>query len=353
MKIINKYLFKEYLINYLVALLALVGIFIVFHFLEELGNDYPMAEKIRYVFYSIPVAANNIFSMAILIGVITKIGQFNSNSELQIFYASSISKKQIINKTLVIGFILSLASLTVGELLSPYFSEKSMQIKAHAQGKNFTNKNANIWLKNENLFINIGSSLDKFNLSEVYFYDTTEHNKLKKIIYSKNARIVNDSITLSSPRSLAIDNSMKIPGFLLSNDGGKFELPLKDFDSLSKDERTMNLYEIFSIILVLSRNGLDADIYIIEFFNRLLKPIYITGLILMAVPFTMSYSRNRSIGSMVFAGIILALIFSLLTKFLNVAALNFGLDVYLASIFPTFIILVAGLSFTFSYLRYK
>jgi len=128
MLVIDKYITKEIFKLSLIVLLALVIVFSVFHFLEELDNKYPISEKFRYIFYSLPVFSNLISMLAVFIASTIFIGQLNSRREMQVIFTSGISYSIFIKKIVVVIFFVSILFSSLGEIYSPYFYEKSNQI---------------------------------------------------------------------------------------------------------------------------------------------------------------------------------------------------------------------------------
>jgi len=126
MLILSKYLFKQFFKVYLITLIAMIGIFSIFHLLDELGNNYPLMDKLKYIAYSIPAIGSTIYSLAILIAAIIVFGNLNSNKELQIFLTAGLSIKVILIKFIYLTFFFSIFSLTITEIFSPYFTDRAL-----------------------------------------------------------------------------------------------------------------------------------------------------------------------------------------------------------------------------------
>jgi len=346
LKILNKYLLKKFFIASLSSLILIVMIFSIFSFLEELTNNYDFPSIIKYLINSLPVTANMVQSLAILVGSIFVTASLISNSELQIFISAGISLKQFIKTTLIYTFSISVIFLIIGESFSPYFFEKAESIKAYAQGKFYSNSNSNIWLKRDRKFINIEKSLGNKNFEDVTIFEFDSTNKLKNIQFGNKAFLDSELLKIEDPIYVVIDNQekfIKLKSLKNQINSDVVTLNQNQINSLSKDLRSMGLFELFKSLYFFKDNGIETDKVTSELFNRLLKPFNLLGMFLIAIPFVISFKRNKSINKMIFLGIIVAITFNLVNKVMAIVSLKFGLNIYITSILPTLVTLTIGL----------
>jgi len=342
-KLIDKYLFFEILKNSVLFNLILVLIFTLFHFLDELTKDYAMSSKIEYILYTIPATTNILAGLGIFIASIVTVANFNERRELQIYLTGGVSLKIFIRKIVYIGFILSFLITLLGESFSPFFSEKSLKIKAEATGRVFSNSDNNIWIKNDDLFININSSRGGEEFSGISIFEIDEKNKLNKFSYSEKGLLEFQGLKLINTEGVIFSN---LNNFIYPENIQKEEssilMGVGQVEKISKDERTMNILELIQISLMLTASGLKNELYVTEIFSRLLRPFVTIGLILIALPMTLNLQRNTSLSKLILTAISLALIFNLISKLLGIYAINFGLNVYIASLLPLLITFFFG-----------
>jgi len=348
MKVIKKYLLKEILISYLFSLIALVSLFSIFHLLDELENEYPFIEKLKYILFSIPSVANNIFPLAILVGAIVVIGRLNSNREIQIFLSGGFSILNLIKRTTLITLTISLISIFVGESFSPYFTERALRIKAIASGKNYSVSETEFWLKKDNVIVNLNKPSGSELINEINIYELDHEKKLKKFITSNEVNITQSQLSLIRPSQIEIKNlkgKYKFENIVSNQFDSGTSFTEKDINSLAKDQRTIMFFDLLDSIIFSMSNGLNNQVLISEFFTRVTKPLYALGMTLIAITFVINFDRAKSIGGGVFAGISLAIVFNLVTKLLNILSIKFGINIYVASLLPTLLILLLGLMF--------
>jgi len=346
MLILSKYLFKQFVKVYLITLFAMIGIFSIFHLLDELSNSYPLIDKLLYIAYSIPAIGSTIFSLAILISSIVVFGNLNSNKELQIFLTAGLSIKLLLKKFIFITFFFSISSLIIIEIFSPYFTDRAMEIKANASGQNYNKSSKNFWLEQDKKFINIIYANEKFKRAKVRIYELDEKNSLQFFLESDNSSFDNNRLILRNPKKINIRNKGKYQSISLQNsieENYDIYFSSEELGSLSKDLRTLTIYELIQSIFFSKNFSQKHREMIVEFFARLTKPLYAFGMILIALPFVLNFDRNRTIGSSIFLGISIAIIFNLLTKILNIFSIDHGFNVYFASTLPSLFVIVLGL----------
>ena len=346
MKTITKYFLIEIVKLYLLVLFIVLGIFSVFHFLEEIGKDYSAYDKLLYVIYTLPTAAANFFHFAIFIGTIIFLGRLIRNNELQIFLSGGFSIKEIISKCIKISFAISIFSLVSSDYFSPYFFERSNQIKSEALGNKIHNSTSNIWLIQDDKFINLNMGLEK-NLTGITIYEINNDQTLQSISKSNSAEINQQNFYVNNLEKLEFNSGVQ-EGFRIKKFNQNTPLNIFKFndgilDNINKDERSLTFLDLIYGGYNLATGGLDADSYISEIFNRLLRPLIAIGLIIIALPLILNFQRINSIINMIFLGVSYALLFNLFTRIVNALAVSGQLNIFISSLIPAIILTIVGL----------
>jgi lipopolysaccharide export system permease protein len=95
------------------------------------------------------------------------------------------------------------------------------------------------------------------------------------------------------------------------------------FGAISRTPDKMTLPDLRRTILYLSANGQDTDKLRLAFAKKLVAPLTLIVMLLLALPFAFLHVRAGGVSSKIFAGIMLGLTFFLLTKlFSHLGALN-------------------------------
>ena len=345
MLILSKYLFKQFFKVYLITLVAMIGIFSIFHLLDELGNNYSLLIKLQYIAYSIPAIGNTIFTLAILIAAIIVFGGLNSNKELQIFLTAGLSIKFILIKVIFLTFFFSVSSLTISEIFSPYFTDRALEIKAVASRQTYNKSSNNFWLKQDKKFINMIYDDKRSKQSKISIYELDENNNLVHFLESSEPIFEKNKLTLHHPKKIIIESKgiyQSISKETPIEENYSVFFSNEDLSALSKDLRTLTIYQLIQSIFFSNNFSQGYKGMIVEFFARITKPLYVFGMVLIALPFVLNFDRNRSMGGLIFIGISIAIIFNLVTKILHVLSIDHGFNVYLTSTLPSIFLIIFG-----------
>ena len=115
-------------------------------------------------------------------------------------------------------------------------------------------------------------------------------------------------------------------------------------DSLKKEPEDLTTWNIYKQIQFLSKNKLRSGIFEVELYKRLIKPITLIAMILLAMLFIFGSTRDVTLGRKIFFGVALGLSFEMLSKIGGAMALSLDFDPLLSAVLPTAIVLVIGIT---------
>lgn len=128
MKLIDKYIFKEFLIPFRYCFLSFVIIFIVGDLFENLDNfiieKVPWILICRYYLYLIPTIFVLTTPLTVLLSILYELGYMSRHNEIVALKASGISFWRIIISLVIIGIIISVLLFIVNEKLVPKASRR-------------------------------------------------------------------------------------------------------------------------------------------------------------------------------------------------------------------------------------
>jgi len=348
MKTLDKYLLLNIVRSSFLALFSLVIIFAFFKFIEEfdeIGNkSYTLNIAIEYILLLIPSIFNSLLVLSLLIGTVFSIGQLNSNKELQIYQTASISQRDLIKKTLKYQFILSIILLIFLEFITPQTLTFANQIKNQSLGKNSYQEAGGSWFKknNEILFL----SKDKNGNYYLKLFNF-EGNSLLDFTIGEGAFFSGNEIVAGDSKKIILKNNEDFiaPVESFSNNHINFNLDFDDINSLNKDVKTMSIFELVEPVMSSFQNEKNLNEIILEISSRIIKPFTLIGMILVALPFILSFERNVSIGKRIFLSVMIGIITHLSTKVASVVSLKFDAIILVGPILPTLILILIGAFF--------
>jgi len=353
MRIIDKYLIKELIKYSLFSLIALTSIFLIFHFLEEISNHYAMESRIKYLLYLTPSVAHLMFMFSVLLGAIVTLGNLCLNREIQVLLNGCLSVSKITKKIILIALVFFSIGMIVGELFTPAMLERALLIKSNASGQSYSNSNSDIWLIQDNKFINIGQSFDGKKFKDITIYDFNKGFAINSISEGKSGNIFDKGINIEKLKTTSFLENNSTVELTQNQDEVSHTLSIQNFhiNSLSKNVKTMTILELMRNAFHSILNKTKADLYILEIISRVIKPLTLVGMVLIALPRVISFSRNNSIGSMIFVGIGISLIFYLISKVFTLLSLQLGLDIFLSSFMPSILLILVGYLYSKKFLK--
>ena len=102
------------------------------------------------------------------------------------------------------------------------------------------------------------------------------------------------------------------------------------------------LTDLYRHSAYLFQHGLDSDDFQLAFWRKLLQPVGIAGLVLVAISFIFGPLRDGTMGFRIFAGVLVGIVFRTIQDLLGPASLVFGFSPLYAAVIPIIICFLAG-----------
>lgn len=136
MKVLDKYLLREFLKALFFILIAFIFIFIIVDLFDDLSKfiekRVAIFDILLFYIYQIPSIAVLVFPVGALLSVFFSLGMMAKNFEILALKANGISLYRIFGTYMIIGFIMSLGIILVNELVVPLANER---MKDHKRTK--------------------------------------------------------------------------------------------------------------------------------------------------------------------------------------------------------------------------
>lgn len=351
MKIIDRYISLILFRMVAVALLVLLALFAFLSLidqLEETGRgNYGVPEAIQYVLLTLPRLAYELFPIAAIIGSMTTLGILSRNSELAVLRTSGVSNFRLAWALCKGGLLIIILAVIIGELLAPYCEQKAQHLRSVALTEQITLKTKHgFWSRDGNSFINIRTILPGDRVEDIYIYEFDDEDRLRTSTYASSARYTNGQWILENIEQTRISEE-KIT---------KKELKLAAWDSLLNPDvlnlvtikpQYLTLWGLFDYIAYLKKNNQSSLQYEQALWSKLISPLTIIVMILLAVPLVRSYSRLAAVGQRIFIGCLIGIVFHIINQVSAQLGIVYSLNPSVSSTAPT--ILVGIITLVFMY----
>ena len=309
----------------LAALLALFAFFDMIRELNDLGRgNYRLNAMIAYVTLSLPSHAYVLLPAAGLIGTLFALARMSENSEITVMRASGLSLAQLALHVGGAGIVLALATVVVGELVSPYTEEaaKALRLKA-TQAIVAREFRSGFWVKDDRSFVNIQDVTPETELLNLKIYEFDQAYRLSAISRAEKGTYAGpNKWTLSNVELTRFEGDRafleKVPQAVWNS------VLTPDILSVLKivPER-MSAVNLRSYIEHLRDNRQKSTRYEIAFWNKLLYPVAAIVMMVLAIPFALASARAGGVGLKIVMGIMLGLAFNFAGRlFAHTGSLN-------------------------------
>ena len=352
MKIRDRYITKTLLSYTSVVLLVWLSIYSFFNFLEELDSigkaDYTTLEAIKYILLQMPELAYKQASPVILLGCVLGMGYLATTNQLVVLRVSGNSILKLTAITIKIALTFVIVILAFGEFFVPLASEEGEKGRAKALGQSFAlQSREGFWIREGVNYINAINNIDSSSFTDVTIYQVSPSNKIETIITSESADF-DGSTTLAMKNANIIsineiNNSIEITSKKRNNYNKIVSFDQDLIESLKKEPKELTTRKIYKHIQFLDDNKQASSIYKVELYKRLIKPVTLVAMILLAMLFIFGSNRDVSLGRKIFFGITLGLSFEMLSRVGSALSLSINLSPLMSAVLPTLVIIVLAI----------
>ena len=352
MKIKDRYIAKTILSYTLVAMLVWLSIYSFFNFLSELNYvgiaDYTIFEAIKYIVLQMPEVAYEQASALILLGCMLGMGHLATTGQLLIFRISGLS---VLNTSWIVlknALLLIILLIFIGEVFAPVMTKYAESERMGSLGQDSLSiDNAGFWIRDGDNFINVENNIDGSLFSGITIFEVDQFNKIKRIVSSESANFDGKSLDLNKTEIFSITSDNKFEN--ITQKERNFYKKSVAFDkdliaSLEKDPEDLPTLKIIKQIQFLTENKLRAKMFEVELYKRLVKPVSLIAMILLAMIFIFSTNRDATLGRKIFFGVLIGLSFELISRIGGAMALSFEFSPMLSYFTPPLLVIIIAIS---------
>jgi len=352
MKIRDRYIAKTLLSYTLVVLVVWLSIYSFFNFLTEINvvgqESYTILSAIKYIILKMPEVSYKQASPVILLGCILGMGHLATTNQLLIFRISGASILKITGITLKNALIFVIAIIAIGEAIAPMSSNIAELGRSNALGNiAVPTSQSGFWIRDGDNFINVKKNIDGKLFSDITVFEVNSSNKIERVIKSENAVFDGNSLDMIGSKIFSINDSGVFENISLKernsyNKTVSFDQDL--IDSLKKEPKDLTTWTIIKQIQFLSDNKLRSGIFEVELYKRLIKPVTLVAMILLAMLFIFGSTRDITLGRKIFLGVALGLSFEMLSRIASALALSFDFNPLISAVLPSTLVMLISIT---------
>ncbi|WP_334031906.1 LPS export ABC transporter permease LptG [Alteromonas sp. P256] len=347
-KILDLYVARTLLGTVTVTLSVLIGLSALIKFVEQLRKigegDYDMLVAFLYVILSLPRDLEQFFPMATLLGGLIGMGVLASNSELVVMQAAGLSRWNIINSAMKSTLVMILVVMAVGEWVTPISETKAKQIRTEAiSGGSLFSSDKLVWAKDGERFVSIGQVLSQDALKDIRIYTFNPDLSLQSISYANSGAFDDDGWWLNNV-DITSFTEQQITSESFERKRWNSTLTPDKLGIVAVKPEALSISGLVDYVNYLESNDQDPARYELALWRKILQPVSVGVMLLMALSFIFGPLRSVSMGARVIMGVLTGFGFFILNEVFGPVSLVYQLPPVLGAILPSLLFAaVAGI----------
>lgn len=345
MRKLDRYIGTHVLLAILTVLGVIVGLALLFAFIDELGDvkgSYSTLNAAVYVLLTTPSRIYEMLPMAALIGCLIGLGTLASSSELTIMRAAGVSLGRIVVAVMKPMLLLMLVGVLNGEYVAPWSENIAQASRSSAQGTGEAQSSKRgLWHRQGDEFVHINAVQPSGLLLGVTRYRFDDQRQLLSASFARRARFDNDAWLLSDVATTQFRGDhtevVKAP-----EERWDVQLTPELVGTVIMEPDALSITGLWRYIHYLDEQGLNNNRYWLAFWTKVLQPAVTVALVLLAISFIFGPLRSVTLGQRIFTGVIVGFVFRILQDLLGPASQVFGFSPLLAVAIPAGLCALAG-----------
>lgn len=343
--VLRNYVLKTAALAMLAGIGGLLLLQMVFAYLGEIDSlspEYTFVQAFWYIVYRAPYFFGQFMATGVLLGAVVGLGLLAVNSEIVVMRAAGISLYRIIGWTMLPATLIALGALCVNQWLLPYSNTQAKQIKHPTarmlalQGYWTVLDNAN-----ERTVMHIATADIAGNLTGVRRYQLQDGQLISALEADSAVWLDGYEWQLQNVARADFTGTVTTTHFptqviTLPIDKSAVYLLTKDADDLS-------ISELYAHDKLMHHQGKVSKRHRLAFWQKLLSPLSVLSLLLVACSFVFGSLRSQSMGFRVVLALLTGLLFSYLQDLSGFVALATGISPLMMVLLPIVVSVGVGI----------
>ena len=374
LKVLSRYVKINALLAIIAAVIGLWALQLVFSYLSELDsldNSYTMAEAIKYIFYRSPYFLEQFMPTGALLGAVVGLGLLANNSELVVMRAAGVSVYRIVGWVLQPALIFVILALIINQFILPYSNQLAKAINSEDNSSLVTSVRGYWTVQprfkettegktkadgSDILYIDYADV--KGNIGEVKRWHLDNNGNLQTAVHAEGGQYIGREAlaTASSKPSEQYRYEWQLNNMtkLMISQGFESSQAVSPSDTLSlpfapesvylltRQAEDLSLTQLYEHRQFMRQQGTRSLSHELAFWQKLLSPLSILSLVIVACSFVFGSLRTHSLGLRIVVALLFGLLFSYMQDLVGFVSLATGFSPLLMVILPIIASAVLG-----------
>lgn len=343
---LGRYIFKTVAAAIAVVLLLVIGLDVVTAIvdqLEDLRDNYTFWQALIYVGLTIPGRFVEYVPLATLLGCLVGMGSLASSSELVVMRANGLSLFRLASMALVPVLFFIFISLMVLQFVAPYtdsFAKTHKDLMRLGSSRSLVSTSG-LWHLEDRTFMHFNVVQQGGVLFGVSLFDFNDDNQLVRRVSARQASFQEDYWLLEDVQQTFFEGE-QIKALNEATLEWQTDLTPSRLVFLINEPDQLAPSNLMRYVNYLENQQIDASAFRLAFWQKVLQPLAIISLVLIALSFIFGPLRSATMGYRIFVGVIVGIAFQFSQNLLGPSSIIYGFSPLFAVVLPIAVCAVIG-----------
>lgn len=337
MKTLSRHLALHVLGFSAIVALVLVAIYTFISFVIDIDSTqggFGVRELLLYSLLMMPSGLYTLMPIVALLGTLLGLGALAAQNEITAMRAAGFSVLQIGRAALFAGLLLGGLQMLLGDVLGPMGVQAARSLRAETRDSSTALSTRPIWLRDGDAVVHIGELLAEDRARAFSVYRLDAELRLQSALRAETAqyragRWELGGVVRTHFGEAAVDAD-RVEQLSL-----RLQLSPEVLRLFVLEANSLDTPGLRKLIAYLDANGLDARAYRLSLWRKLVAPVTVVAMMLLAVPFVLGSQRGGGAGQRILIGVLLGLGFYVVNEVTASTGQLFGWHPLLAAGLPT------------------
>ncbi|WP_201588986.1 LPS export ABC transporter permease LptG [Psychrobacter fozii] len=366
LKVLSRYVKLNALLAIIGAVLGLWALQLVFSYLSELDSlddSYTMGQAIKYIFYRSPYFLEQFIPTGALLGAVVGLGLLANKSELVVMRAAGVSVYRIVGWVLQPAMIFVLIALAINQFVLPSSNQLAKEIN-DADNRSLVTSVRGYWTVqprfaraedggttpdgSDVLYIDYADV--QGNIGEVKRWHLDNNGSLQTAVHAEDGKYIGreplDTTTdepseqyryewqLNNMTKLNISQGFDSSQAISPSDTLSLPFAPESVYLLTRKAEDLSLTQLYEHRQFMGQQGTRSLSHELAFWQKLLSPLSILSLVIVACSFVFGSLRTHSLGLRIVVALLFGLLFSYVQDLVGFVSLATGFSPLLMVLLP-------------------
>ena len=340
MNTLDRYLYRTVLVYTAMAMAVLLTLGALFLFITQQNDigvgSYGAADAFVFTMLNLPQSAFELLPIGALIGALMGLGHLASGSELVVTRASGVSVWRIAWPVGLAGLTLALVMYGIGNYAAPPLAQFAKREKTTEKLADVSFAgSSSAWVKEGNLILRVQTGEVDRAFGGVSLFQLDGPTKLRSIQRAERISVADPGRWRLHNVATSRFGDDRVTGGVVSETTMQSTVNPEFLGLAATDPQMLTLHGLAAYIDHLRRNSLDTASYEIGYWSRIARLFAVIIVTLLALPFVFGPLRTTGAGPRTVIGVMLGVVFFLITRTIENGGHLFGLNPALVGWLPT------------------